>query len=141
MHRHTFNQEDVDNAIDYVAREGAQDRGQTKSYSHVFAAAGLPPPQLLHGGDEPQVVTDFMKAFHDRCIERGFPPLDSLVVHVASERKGMPGAGYFKVNRQPDPLGRRTNPEDATRAVQFWERQKAECERWGTDERRAATRT
>lgn len=132
-----FSLEQVDAAIDYVGREGAQDRGQTKSYSHVFAAASMPPPQLLHDAGEPQIVTDFMKAFHDRCSERGLPPLDALVVQVAGMRKDFPGVGYFKVNSQTDPLSNRGSAEERIAATQYWESQKEECRRWGTQERRA----
>ncbi len=127
-----FTQEQVDAAFEYVAREGAQDRAQTRSYPHVFAAAGLPAPQEIHRGQEPHMVTEFMKAFHDRCVQRGCPPLDALVVHVAGERKNWPGAGYFKVNGQADPLNLKNRPEQATAATQFWEDQKKECEVWGT---------
>lgn len=113
------------------------DRAQTRSYSLVFAAAGLAAPQLLHQGGEPQVVSDFMKAFHDRCRERGYPPLDSLVVHVAGERQNWPGAGYFKVNGRADPLSGKSRPEQMKAATDFWEAEKKECERWGTSQRRS----
>lgn len=136
MAAHSFTAENVAAAIDYVAREGAQDRAATRSYSLVFAKAGLPPPQLLHQGQEPQIVTDFMKAFHDQCIAQGLPPLDALVVHVAGPRKDWPGGGYFKVNGYADPLAVRTRPEDAASAARFWQEQKAACERWGTASRR-----
>lgn len=106
----SFSLEQVDAAIDYVAAEGAMDRAQTRSYSLVFAAAGLAAPQLLHQGGEPQLVTDFMKALHDRCQERGYPPLDSLVVHVAGQRQNWPGGGYFKVNGQATRSARRLGP-------------------------------
>jgi hypothetical protein len=55
--------EDVDAAIDFVIRNGAQDRGQTISYSRVFEAAGLPPPQDLHFGGESQLVSCSWNAF------------------------------------------------------------------------------
>jgi len=73
-------------------------------YTQVFAAANLPAPQLLHQGGESELVTRFMKAFHDACTAAGLPPLDSLVVHVAGTRGGFPGAGYFAVNGWADPL-------------------------------------
>ncbi len=63
----------------WLPTKGAKDRGQTVSYSRVFEAAGLPAPQLLHQGSESHLVTEFMKAFHDRCHVQGLPPLDSLV--------------------------------------------------------------
>jgi hypothetical protein len=78
-----FTQEQVDAAIDFVIADRAVDRAQTVRYTAVFDAAGLPHPQDLHLGGDSDVVTAFMKAFHDRCIERGLPPLDALVVHVA----------------------------------------------------------
>lgn len=136
MERHEFNQDQVDAAIDYVSANGAQDRASTISYSRVFAEGSLPPPQLLHQSQEPHLVSKFMEAFHYRCIEREMPPLDALVVHVAAERKDFPGTGYFRVNGYDDPLNERTKPERVIAATRFWEQQKAECERWGTMERR-----
>ncbi len=94
--RRDVSMEQVDLAIDFV--NGAEDRAQTISYSRVFDAAGLPPPQDLHFGGESQLVTEFMERFHFRCLERESPPLDALVVHVAGPRTGFPGGGYFRVN-------------------------------------------
>ncbi|MGV9766096.1 hypothetical protein [Micromonospora tulbaghiae] len=71
---HEFSVDDVDAAIDFVIRNGAEDRGQTVSYSRVFDAAGLPAPQYLHMDGDPQRVTEFMEAFHNRCKERQLPP-------------------------------------------------------------------
>lgn len=115
---------------------GAKDRGQTIAYSRVFAAAGLPAPQELHNGGDSHLVTAFMHAFHLRCRERDLPPLDSLVVHVAGPRKGFPGAGYFRVNEQPDPLSDKATADDVARGTAFWEAQKKTCEQWGTEQRR-----
>ena len=100
VRRHTFTTENVDAAIEYVIRNGAENSGES------------------------QLVTQFMAVFHGRCIERNLPPLDSLVVHVAGERERWPGTGYFRVNRQPDPLSAKTNPAHASEATRFWERQK-----------------
>jgi hypothetical protein len=125
--------EDVDAAIDFVIRNGAQDRGQTISYSRVFEAAGLPPPQDLHFGGESQLVTLFMERFHFRCMERALPPLDSLVVHVAGQRTSFPGSGYFRINKQVDPLSERATASQQARATTFWETQKIE---WGVRSRR-----
>lgn len=136
MSSHDFTLDRVDDAIALVI-EGAKDRGQTTSYSRVFAAGQMPAPQELHHGSESQLVTDFMKAFHDRCLERGLPPLDSLVVHVAGPRQNWPGFGYFKVNGLSDGGGERVREEDMIKATRFWEAQKAECKAWGTSERRA----
>jgi hypothetical protein len=36
-----------------------------------------------------------------RCMARGLPPLDALVVHVTGQREGRPGAGYVRVNGHP----------------------------------------
>lgn len=133
--RHNFTTDQVDAAIDLVV-EAAKDRAQTVSYTRVFGAGGLPAPQDLHQSAESQLVTDFMKAFHDRCIERELPPLDSLVVHVASPREGKPGGGYFKVNGFRDAFSDKTPPEQMVAAYGFWERQVAECKSWGIAERR-----
>ncbi len=135
MERHTFNEEQVDAGIAAII-ERAKDRGQTIRYSAVFAAAGLPEPQQLHQGAESQLVTDFMKAIHDRCIERALPPLDSLVVHVAGPRQNWPGGGYFKVNGLADPMKERASAEDQVKATRFWEDQKQQCKDWGVRERR-----
>jgi hypothetical protein len=134
--RHTFNEEQVDAGIDAII-ERAKDRGQTIRYSAVFAAAGLPEPQQLHQGAESQLVTDFMKAIHDRCMQRGLPPLDSLVVHVAGPRQSWPGGGYFKVNGLADPLQQRISAADQVKATRFWEDQKEQCKEWGIRARRA----
>ena len=99
---HDFNDDNVDAAIDFIIENGAQDRGQTISYSRVFDGAGLPLPQDLHLGGESQLVTMFMACLHFRCRERTLPPLDALVVHAAAERTGFPGAGYFRVNGQAE---------------------------------------
>src|SRR5258708_28647560 len=118
--------EDVDAAIDFVIRNGAQDRGQAISYSRVFEAAGLPPPQDLHFGGQSQLVTLFMERFHFRCMERDLPPLDSLVVHVAGQRTSFPGSGYFRINKQVDPLSERATAAQQARPTTFWEVQKIE---------------
>ncbi|MEW2142662.1 hypothetical protein AB0869_07570 [Micromonospora vinacea] len=133
---HEFTNEHVDAAIDFVISNGAEDRGQTISYSRVFEAVGLPNPQNLHDSGDSHLVTTFMAAFHHRCHERQLPPLDALVVHVAGPRVGFPGAGYFRVNRQPDPRGKRVTPEAQAASTRFWETQREECRRWGVRSRR-----
>jgi hypothetical protein len=133
---HEFTREQVDAAIDFVVTNAAQDRGQTVSYSRVFAAAGLPSPQNLHFGGESHLVTAFMEQFHHRCARRDLPPLDSLVVHVAGQREGFPGIGYFRVNGYADPLAERARPELQAAAIAFWERQREECKAWGARSRR-----
>lgn len=132
-----FTKDSVDAAIDHVARHGAQNRGSLVHYSLVFEAAGLMSPQELHHGGESEAVTRFMKAFHDRCLDRGYPPLDSLVVHVAGDRGGVPGAGYFRVNGQPDPYRRGASADDTYRGGMFLQAQREECSRWGDAERRS----
>ncbi len=77
-----FTTEQVDRAIDYVFRHGAENRAAPVHYTLVFAEAGLPAPRHLHQCGEPELVTRFMEAFHVRCIE----PLHSLVENVAGER-------------------------------------------------------
>jgi len=133
---HEFTLDQVDAAIDFVVVSGAEDRGQTVSYSRVFEAASLPSPQNLHIGGESHLVTAFMERFHVRCAERHLPPLDSLVVHVAGRREGFPGMGYFRVNGHPDPLADRTRPEEQVAATAFWQAQRDECRAWGTRSRR-----
>ena len=110
----------------------------TVRYTAVFEAAGLPPPQELHLGGDSDAVTAFMKAFHDRCIERELPPLDSLVVHVGGQREGKPGAGYFRVNEHVDPFAERSSAraEEVIAAHNFWEAQKGEVRAWGVEQRR-----
>jgi len=134
--RHDFTDENVDSAIEFIIDNGAEDRGQTISYSRVFDAAGLPPPQDLHFGGESQLVTLFMARLHYRCRERALPPLDALVVHVAGDRTGFPGVGYFRVNGHADPLSERTTPGRQVAATAFWEAQKTECTNWGERSRR-----
>lgn len=133
-----FTEEQVDAAIDFVIADRAIDRAQTVRYTAVFQAAGLRPPQDLHLGGDSDVVTAFMKAFHDRCRARSLPPLDSLVVHVAGGREGRPGAGYFRVNGHPDPFAERSNAsaEAVVAAHTFWETQRAEVRAWGVERRR-----
>lgn len=136
--RWDFTDEDVDEAIDFAIRNGAEDRGQTVSYSRLFEAAGLPPPQDLHQGGDSQVVTAFMERFHFRCLERTLPPLDSLIVHVADNREGKPGSGYFRVNGHKDPFGDRAGAEAVMAAFAFWEAQVEQCRRWGDRHRRGS---
>lgn len=133
-----FDDEQVDAAIDFVINGHAVDRAQTVRYTAVFEAAGLPAPQDLHMGGDSDVVTAFMKAFHDRCVERGLPPLDALVVHVAGQREGRPGGGYFRVNGHVDPFAERggASAEDVVAAHSFWEAQKEDVRAWGVQRRR-----
>jgi len=83
-----------------------------------------------------------MKAFHDRCIERRLPPLDALVVHVAGEREGKPGGGYFRLNGHADPFskGSGASVEALIAAHALWERQKEEVKEWGVKRRRGEDR-
>lgn len=131
-----FDTPQLDAAIDYVIRQGAENRGQTVYYTQVFEAARLPQPQDLTKGE----VSDFMEQFHHRLTERGLPSLDALVVHVAGDRPGVPGPGYFRVNRQVDPLDDSATDESIVRAMQLWEEQKQECKTWGREHRRARRR-
>jgi hypothetical protein len=94
-------------------------------------------PDTAHRIVDRSSVTRFMKAFHDRCLDRGYPPLDSLVVHVAGDRGGVPGAGYFRVNGQPDPYRRGASADDTYRGGMFLQAQREECSRWGDAERRS----
>lgn len=135
-----FSEEQVDRAIDYVIRNGAENRGSLVHYTLVFEAAALPAPQHLYNGGEPDVVSRFMEAFHFRCAERNLPALDSLVVHVAGERGGLPGSGYFRVNGQPDPYGRSVSEPEAVAGARFWQREREECQVWGRVHRRARRR-
>jgi hypothetical protein len=134
-----FTTDQVDTAIDHVIDNGACNNGSTVHYSLVFAAAGLAAPQELHQGGESRVVSDFMEAFHHQCAQRGLPPLDALVVHVAGARKGQPGSGYFRINNLPDPFAQRTPPEQAVEAARFWEQQRRSCATWGTRLHRGQT--
>lgn len=135
-----FTDNDIDAAIDHVARYGAQRGAATVPYTEVFNAASLPAPQQLHQGGDTATVSHFMEAFHFRCIDRGLPPLDSLVVHVTGPRGGVPGSGYFRINDLPDPHGNGTSPEDATASGRFLEQQRHECAVWGDDRRRRRRR-
>jgi hypothetical protein len=127
----------VDAAIDYTIDNGAADRAQTVNYTRVFEAAGLPPPQELHQGGDGHFVTQLMERFHDRCRQRGLPPLDALVVHVAGSREGRPGVGYFRVNGLRDPFGERATAEQVVAAFGFWQAEVEQCRRWGDAYRRA----
>jgi hypothetical protein len=133
-----FSQEQVDQAIDFVINDSAIDRARTVRYTAVFENAGMEPPQELHAGGESDLVGQFMKAFHDRCNEHRLPPLDSLVVHVAGQREGRHGAGYFRVNGHVDPFADPPvgSPEAAVLAISFWETEKATVAEWGTKRRR-----
>ncbi len=131
-----FTDDDVDRAIEYVARQGAENRGAPVHYSLVFDAAGLPAPQELHQGGETALVSQFMESFHFRCLAQGYPPLDSLVVHVAGPRGGVPGSGYFRVNGIADPYGRNVPVDTAAVSGAFLEQQQNACVSWGNDRRR-----
>lgn len=131
-----FTPSQVDDAIRHVIEYGAQDRAKTIRYTEVFVAAGMDPPQDLHLGGDGDVVTAFMKAFHDRCREISLPPLDSLVVHVAGVREGHPGKGYFAVNGHIDPFGQSGNADQVTSAFAFWDAEKRTSRTWGDEYRR-----
>jgi hypothetical protein len=104
-----FTDDQVDRAIDFVISGPAIDRARTVRYTAVFEAAGLAAPQDLQRGGDSDTVTAFMKRFHDRCVERGLPPLDALVVHVAGAREGRPGGGCFRVNGHVDPFAEQSS--------------------------------
>jgi hypothetical protein len=131
-----FSEDQVDAAIQHVIDNGAVDRANTIRYTAVFQAAGMEPPQELHRGGDSDLVTAFMKAFHDPCRARTLPPLDALVVHVAGLREGHPGAGYFSVNGYVDPFGERGSAEDVALASGFWVGQVNECRAWGVEYRK-----
>ena len=131
-----FEECNVDDAIAFVVEHGAMDRASTISYSRVFGAAGLPAPQDLYQSD-PQSVTTFMRAFHDRCLALSLPPLDALVVRMAGDRQDRPGPGYFAVNGHADPFSGRGDPVTAVKAQEFWEQQQREVEGWGERFRRS----
>jgi hypothetical protein len=133
-----FSEAQVDAAIDFVIEDAAVDRARTVRYTAVFDAAGLPHPQDMHLDGDSDVVTAFMKAFHERCKERSLPPLDALVVHVAGAREGKPGAGYFKVNGHVDPFSATSSAkvEAVVAASSFWEGQLQEVREWGVRRRR-----
>ena len=130
-----FRPDQVDAAIDFVI-EAAEDRGQTVAYTRVFDAAGLPTPQDIYLTGDEGTVGRFMEAFHYRCRERQLPPLDALVVHVAGSRRGLPGPGYFRVNKFPDPVSDRTKPDDVVKGHAAWEAEQGLCRRWGETHRR-----
>jgi len=134
----SFTEEDVDRAIDFVIDSRAIDRAQTVRYTAVFEAAGLPPPQDLHQGGDSAAVTVFMKSFHDRCLARGLPPLDSLIVHVAGSREGRPGAGFFRVNGHVDPFAEHStaSAKKVIEAHAFWDGQREAVKAWGIERRR-----
>lgn len=137
MQRRHAEPQQVEAAIDFL-KEFAMDRAKTVSYSRVFAAAGLEAPQELHQGSDSHLVTEFMKAIHDRCAaDRDLPPLDALVVHVTGKRENWPGAGYFTVNGLPDPKSeRRIAEEEQIKATNFWIAEQEACKQWGTKARR-----
>ena len=135
QHHHDVAADDVDAAIDFFIRNGAEDRGKTISYSRVFEAAGLPPPRDLHFGGESHLVTLFMERFHFRCLDQGLPPLDSLVVHVTGQRTGFPGSGHFRVDKQTDPSRGRATAAQQAQATSFWEAQIEECRYCGVRSR------
>lgn len=140
MDRHTFTDEQVDAAIEYVIEHGATDRASTVSYSRVFSAASMPPPQELHNGGESSLVSSFMERFHYRALELRYPPLDALVVHTAGPRRGEPGVGYYRVNGHVDPHAPSASIESTAAALRLWREQRGECETWGTAVRRGHMR-
>jgi len=128
---HDFNDRQVDTAIGHVISHGARDGARTVPLAEVFASAGLLPPWELHLGGESDLVIRFMTRFHDRCVERALPPLDSLVVHDEGARRGRPGATYFLINGHDDPFGGRSGPDRAVAALAFWQAEVRRCREWG----------
>ncbi len=132
----SFTEGQVDTAIDAVA-EVAKQRGKNIAYADVFAAAELPPIPEAKGNYEPAEVSEFMEAFHWRCVDRGLPPLDSLVVNVSGPRKNRCGPGYFKINYLDDPFSQRTNLKDAMASTKYAQNEAEECWTWGEIQRKA----
>lgn len=142
MPKEPFTDVEVDLAIDFVISECAEDRATTRSYTPVFAAAGMDLPQDLYVDGNGGIVYAFMERFHYRCQERGLPPLDALVVNVAGPLEGKPGGGYFTVNDLVNPFSeKRASAAAMIRAANFWEAQKQECYDWGVRHRRERLRT
>src|SRR5271166_3215157 len=135
-----FTPTDVDRAIGYVIEHGTISSSQRISYAAVLLAGGLEPPLDLVDGRESLLVTAFMLAFHERCINRSLPPLDALIVHVTGRREGYPGSGYFLVNNQPDPFFGGGDPQAVIDAIEFWDGQRDRVRRWGDAYRRVRTR-
>jgi hypothetical protein len=127
-----FTDGEADLAIDFVINSPGISRDRSVSYTDVFAAAGLPAPRDLHQDGDSAAVTAFMKRFHDRCIERGLPPLDAFVVHAAGRREGKPGGGYFRVNNHVDPFAEDSNAsaEAVFAAEASWYSQREQVRAW-----------
>jgi hypothetical protein len=143
MPKEPFTDQQVNAAIDYVITNGAEDRGKTISYSLVFIAGEMDLPQDLYYDGYSQVVYAFMQRFHELCIERNLPPLDSLVVNVAGRLEGRPGGGYFTINGLANPFSetRVAKPAAMVKAANFWESQKQQCYDWGVQHRRERLRS
>ena len=51
---------------------------------------------------------------------------------------GMPGAGYFRINRQPDPYRRGATVNAVAAGGRFLQHQRDECRAWGDRHRQSA---
>ncbi|MGW5053502.1 hypothetical protein [Actinokineospora sp. NPDC004072] len=114
-----FDLDHVDLAIDHVVST----RGALTNYPQLVSAAGLPA-----AGSE--AIAEFLTRFHQRCAQRGLPPLDALVVHAAGPRRDFPDAAYFRLNGQPDPVDPATPIADKRDATTFWLHQIQTCQLW-----------
>ncbi len=133
----SFGTENVDKAIDFVIESLVANGVEIVHYTPMFEAADLPTPQELYHGGDSDALTAVMQAFRDRCVHRGLPPLDSVVVHATSVRSGYPGRGYFRMHGYVDPIEPRPSASvDKTQAaVGFWKAEQAKVGKWAIDQR------
>lgn len=86
--------EDVANAVRWVASSCATKDSGTVGYNEMLAASGLPTVDVVGVGQ----ISHFMYDFHH---SQGGIPYDSVVVN---QETGLPGHGYWTVNDRCDPL-------------------------------------
>lgn len=124
-----FAAEQIATGVNYVIERAGRRNGQTVTYSDVFQAAGLPDPEELSEGERSR----YMEQFHEYQQNYELPPLDALVVRKSGDRRGVPGAGYFRVNGLPDPIGQMSSvsSEEIKDAIDYWRREQDRCWDWG----------
>lgn len=118
--------------VDVFLKQKAIDGTSTATYSELYRAVGLPPPDLLHTED-PGFADAFMGSVLHYCRSNQLPPLDALVV---TRHDGEPGEGYYKEWARITKRSLRTQTERSD----FWHVQVQECFDWGQEQRRARRR-
>lgn len=127
----SYIKKNIESAISYAVQNSSR---ESITYTELFEAAGLKPPQWYFEEGFRSVITDFMEAFHFACACAELPPFDAFVVNASGDRANYPGIGYFTVNGLIDPLDEHTSISKAKTAILFREEQLQQIRTWNEDQ-------